>query len=132
MKEIELILGLKETVVDITSTELTKHSSLAQSLVTIYDAASNQETCPIKINGSISLFLQTNFKILEHLTMATPSANQTSTHHKNLPTMRPYNALLLLQDPEEIIANFPLDVSPLLLELVQIVTPTQWYPNFNV
>jgi hypothetical protein len=42
-------------------------------------------------------------------------------------TLRPYHALLLLYDPEEIVFNMPIDSSSLLIELIQVVTPTQWY-----
>lgn len=40
--------------------------------------------------------------------------------------MRPYKALLLLYDPEEIVKGMPWDPSPLLVQLVQIVTPAIW------
>ncbi|KAI9023674.1 hypothetical protein CLU79DRAFT_814548 [Phycomyces nitens] len=41
------------------------------------------------------------------------------------PVLCPYHTLLLLEDPEEVLKNMPLDASPTLVQLVQILTPTQ-------
>jgi hypothetical protein len=49
----------------------------------------------------------------------------------DFPMMRPYKSLLLLQDPEEIVGSMPADPSPLLVELVQLVTPSIWYRYFT-
>lgn len=45
--------------------------------------------------------------------------------YDNYPVICPYHTLLLLEDPEEVLKNMPLDASPTLVQLVQILTPTQ-------
>ncbi|OBZ85283.1 Nitrogen permease regulator 3 [Choanephora cucurbitarum] len=45
--------------------------------------------------------------------------------YDNYPVLCPYHTLLLLEDPEEVLKNMPLDASPTLVQLVQILTPTQ-------
>ncbi|KAI8071414.1 nitrogen permease regulator of amino acid transport activity 3-domain-containing protein [Gongronella butleri] len=45
--------------------------------------------------------------------------------YDHYPILSPYNTLLLLEDPEEILKNMPLDASPTLVQLIQILTPTQ-------
>jgi hypothetical protein len=41
------------------------------------------------------------------------------------PVLCPYHTLLLLEDPEEVLKSMPLDSNPTLVQLVQILTPTQ-------
>ncbi|KAI8973553.1 nitrogen permease regulator of amino acid transport activity 3-domain-containing protein [Mycotypha africana] len=45
--------------------------------------------------------------------------------YDQFPVIAPYHTLLLLEDPEEVLKNMPLDASPTLVQLVQILTPTQ-------
>ncbi|KAI8092260.1 nitrogen permease regulator of amino acid transport activity 3-domain-containing protein [Gilbertella persicaria] len=45
--------------------------------------------------------------------------------YDSYPVLCPYHTLLLLEDPEEVLKNMPLDASPTLVQLVQILTPTQ-------
>lgn len=45
--------------------------------------------------------------------------------YDHYPVLCPYHTLLLLEDPEEVLKNMPLDASPTLVQLVQILTPTQ-------
>jgi nitrogen permease regulator 3-like protein len=124
-KEIELILGLREEAIQTfqapaeTSKHIIKSSSLARSLVDIYQNITLGRISPIEINQSVCLSLQIDFTQLE-LQLG------TSTDPK-FPVLRPYHAILLLHDPEEIISNMPADASSLLRELIQVVTPTQRY-----
>jgi len=46
--------------------------------------------------------------------------------YENFPVLFPYHTLLLLEDPEEILKDIPLDASPTLVKLVQILVPYQW------
>ncbi|KAI8907176.1 nitrogen permease regulator of amino acid transport activity 3-domain-containing protein [Gorgonomyces haynaldii] len=101
-KEIDLILGLREQ--GNTTSQILNQSSLARTLQSIYEAFLQDKI--ITINQSISLSLHSHRPITE------------------MPVMRPYLALLLLSDPEEIIAQLLPNASPLLLEMIQIVTPT--------
>ncbi|ORZ13998.1 nitrogen permease regulator of amino acid transport activity 3-domain-containing protein [Absidia repens] len=45
--------------------------------------------------------------------------------YDHYPVLCPYHTLLLLEDPEEVLKNMPLDASPTLVQLIQILTPTQ-------
>ena len=47
--------------------------------------------------------------------------------YENFPVLYPYHTLLLLEDPEEILKDIPLDANPTLVKLVQILVPYQWY-----
>jgi hypothetical protein len=46
--------------------------------------------------------------------------------YENFPVLLPYHTLLLLEDPEEILKDIPLDANPTLVKLVQILVPYQW------
>ncbi|KAG0346038.1 Nitrogen permease regulator-like 3 [Podila humilis] len=45
--------------------------------------------------------------------------------YENFPVLFPYHTLLLLEDPEEILKEIPLDANPTLVKLVQILVPYQ-------
>ncbi|KAF8939654.1 Nitrogen permease regulator 3 [Dissophora ornata] len=45
--------------------------------------------------------------------------------YENFPVLLPYHTLLLLEDPEEILRDIPLDANPTLVKLVQILVPYQ-------
>ncbi|KAF9433518.1 Nitrogen permease regulator-like 3 [Entomortierella beljakovae] len=45
--------------------------------------------------------------------------------YENFPVLLPYHTLLLLEDPEEILRDIPLDANPTLVKLVQILAPYQ-------
>ncbi|KAG0035109.1 Nitrogen permease regulator-like 3 [Podila clonocystis] len=45
--------------------------------------------------------------------------------YENFPVLFPYHTLLLLEDPEEILKDIPLDANPTLVKLVQILVPYQ-------
>ncbi|KAF9936082.1 Nitrogen permease regulator-like 3 [Mortierella alpina] len=45
--------------------------------------------------------------------------------YENFPVLYPYHTLLLLEDPEEILKDIPLDANPTLVKLVQILVPYQ-------
>ncbi|KAI7831455.1 nitrogen permease regulator of amino acid transport activity 3-domain-containing protein [Gamsiella multidivaricata] len=45
--------------------------------------------------------------------------------YENFPVLLPYHTLLLLEDPEEILKDIPLDANPTLVKLVQILVPYQ-------
>lgn len=52
--------------------------------------------------------------------------------YENFPVLLPYHTLLLLEDPEEILRDIPLDANPTLVKLVQILVPYQWYIHDQV
>ncbi|KFH63478.1 hypothetical protein MVEG_10887 [Podila verticillata NRRL 6337] len=45
--------------------------------------------------------------------------------YESFPVLFPYHTLLLLEDPEEILKDIPLDANPTLVKLVQILVPYQ-------
>ncbi|KAF9898187.1 Nitrogen permease regulator 3, partial [Lobosporangium transversale] len=49
----------------------------------------------------------------------------TAYEYENFPVLLPYHTLLLLEDPEEILKDIPLDANPTLVKLVQILVPYQ-------
>ena len=125
-KEIELVLGLKEDcgLQEDLTTKILQQSTLARSLVSIFNALQG-EGRHIQINDSISISLQTDFKKMKQLTMV------SEDDLYGFPMFRPYHALLLLFDPEEIISALPPGASPLMVELIQIVTPTQCFEELQ-
>jgi hypothetical protein len=93
-------------------------SSLAVLLVNIFHKFTIGIVAPIEVNSLLCFSIQTDLKQL---------AGQGLNDKNTIITLRPYHALLLLYDPEEIVFNMPIDSSSLLIELIQVVTPTQWY-----
>jgi hypothetical protein len=108
-------------------------SSLARDLATIYDALTNNKIAHIIINNSVDLSLQIP------PSLPSPDDNgeiiltdeQMLNNDDSFPTLRPYHALLLLEDPEEILKSFPRDPSPTLVELIQVVTPMQCFEELQ-
>ena len=106
-----------------------KNSGLARSLVTLYHEIRSKFTSHIVLNHSmdISMRLPPSHARPEPI-YDEPTEIQDATLNENVyPDIRPYHAILLLSDPEEILKSLPVDCSPLLSQLVQIVTPTQKY-----
>ncbi|KAK5667375.1 Nitrogen permease regulator 3 [Batrachochytrium dendrobatidis] len=120
--------------------QILKSSSLARCLAHIYHAVHGQLPSFLEVNGSVSLALRM-CGIIETQNTYPGSSSSTidsyyasnstisipleiSSAYFNHPTLRPYQALLLLSDAEEILNTLPVDASPLLVELIQIVTPT--------
>ncbi len=100
-------------------------SSLARLLVHLYHSIKSNAISHLVINTSIDLSLKVP---------SVPTADSYGFGYlpfdprynmKDFPIMRPYHCLLLLQDAEEILRCLPLDASPLLYELIEVVTPTQ-------
>jgi hypothetical protein len=99
-----------------------KNSSLAQTIRKLYDAISSDSVAHILINDYIDLSLQIPPLV------PNPSNNDMIGHeYAHYPIIAPYHTLLLLEDPEEILKSMPLDANPTLVQLVQILTPTQRY-----
>lgn len=116
--------------------DILRESSLARDIKQIYTALSTDSIAHIIINDFIDLSLQ--IPVLGESSMA--STQRTQDYHyaslmdiygvsgyeyDNYPVICPYHTLLLLEDPEEVLKNMPLDASPTLVQLVQILTPTQ-------
>ncbi|KAJ3037681.1 Nitrogen permease regulator 3 [Rhizophlyctis rosea] len=109
-------------------------SSLARVLAHIYHSITTNLMAHVVIDSSVDLSLQ----IPASITRQTAASDYTlkpldgsSDSEVDNPTMRPYHALLLLYDPEEILKSLPLDLSPLLVDLIQIVTPTQSFEELQ-
>nr|KAJ3422806.1 Nitrogen permease regulator-like 3 [Polyrhizophydium stewartii] len=103
-----------------------RQSSLARCVAHIYHALRGQMSPHLQINDSVSLTIRTHGLTPDTLQLADiPLIDEPAPDSlKQLPKLRPYLALLLLHHPEEIIAMLPADASPLLVELIQAVTPT--------
>jgi hypothetical protein len=120
--------------------EILQESSLARDIRQIYTAVSSNTAAHVIINDFIDLSLQipvlgTN-KINEKNSPENNFKSPTTSslmdiyavagyEYDNYPILCPYHTLLLLEDPEEVLKNMPLDASPTLVQLVQILTPTQ-------
>lgn len=128
--------------------EILRESSLARDIRQIYTAISANTAAHVIINDFIDLSLQipvigmNNESSMtadrESLMSPTQRAKDNYTgsslmdiysvagyEYDNYPVLCPYHTLLLLEDPEEVLKNMPLDASPTLVQLVQILTPTQ-------
>ncbi|KAJ3085160.1 Nitrogen permease regulator 3, partial [Quaeritorhiza haematococci] len=160
-KEAEVILSIREEaqsntpggrgkLVDVIDRVLAA-SSLARLLVHVYNAINEIGMAHVVINSSLDLWLQIPLRsyISGHFSSpSSPSDSAALTAPYNsypdvndltnvnpdepeYPMLRPYHALLLLRDPEEILKCLPMDSSPLLIELVQIVTPMQCFEDLQ-
>ncbi|KAI9322783.1 nitrogen permease regulator of amino acid transport activity 3-domain-containing protein [Dichotomocladium elegans] len=111
-------------------------SSLARDIKQIYKALSTDSIAHIIINDFIDLSLQIPIFGENAVTSRSEDSYYASLmdiygmsnyEYDNYPTICPYHTLLLLEDPEEVLKIMPLDASPTLVQLVQILTPTQRY-----
>jgi hypothetical protein len=137
-KETDLIMSIKETMlsdllagkvtIDDIDKAIIQKSTLAQSLVTIYEDLRLKRSAHLVLNSAIDISMQLPHSL--SLTKDTKIQNATLDEHE-YPDIRPYHSLLLLSDPEEIVKRLPVDSSPLLVKLIQIVTPTQKYHFTN-
>ncbi|KAI9256688.1 nitrogen permease regulator of amino acid transport activity 3-domain-containing protein [Sporodiniella umbellata] len=127
--------------------EILQESSLARDIRQIYTAVSTNRTAHVIINDFIDLSLQIPIlgahrsyeKNSPEDNFRSPSASSlmdiyavAGYEYDNYPILCPYHTLLLLEDPEEVLKNMPLDASPTLVQLVQILTPTQSTRNIYV
>ncbi|KAG0170594.1 Nitrogen permease regulator 3 [Apophysomyces sp. BC1034] len=151
-EEIEKVLALKEdafnkgTPYGQVMHEILRESSLARDIKQIYKAISMNTAAHIIINDFIDLSLQiptfgVNASAAESMADASTYAigrtrdyyyaslmdiyGMGGYEYDDYPVLCPYHTLLLLEDPEEVLKNMPLDASPTLVQLVQILTPTQ-------
>ncbi|KAI8143878.1 nitrogen permease regulator of amino acid transport activity 3-domain-containing protein [Fennellomyces sp. T-0311] len=146
--EFEKILALRDdatnkgTPYDVLMQSILRDSSLARDIKQIYAAISTNNIAHIIINDFIDLSLQIPvFGDMARQSdgVALPLARtqdyyyaslmdiygMSGYEYDNYPIICPYHTLLLLEDPEEVLKNMPLDASPTLVQLVQILTPTQ-------
>ncbi|KAG1450521.1 hypothetical protein G6F56_008325 [Rhizopus delemar] len=152
-EEIEKVLALKEeaynkgTPYNQVMGEIIQESSLARDIRQIYTAVSSNRAAHVIINDFIDLSLQIpvlgthkiNEKNSPEDSFRPPTTSSlvdiyavTGYAYDNYPILCPYHTLLLLEDPEEVLKNMPLDASPTLVQLVQILTPTQSTRNIYV
>jgi len=136
MKQTDLILSLKDESYE-DSNQLMDcilyRSSLARDLATIYDSLISDRIAHVVINNSVDLSLQIPPMLpsLDDNEEYLLSDEQILSNDTSFPTLRPYHALLLLEDPEEILKSFPKDPSPTLVELIQVVTPMQCFEELQ-
>lgn len=125
--------------------EILRESSLARDIKQIYTAISSNTAAHVIINDFIDLSLQIPVIGLgsesrsgsdrDNLLSPNGGSNYNGSlmdiysvagyEYDNYPVLCPYHTLLLLEDAEEVLKNMPLDASPTLVQLVQILTPTQ-------
>jgi hypothetical protein len=107
---------------------------MARDIRQIYTAISANKAAHIIINDFIDLSLQIPLNNKTNNTKNLASYDNASLmdiygasgyEYDQFPVLCPYHTLLLLEDPEEVLKNMPLDASPTLVQLVQILTPTQ-------
>ncbi|KAI8892614.1 nitrogen permease regulator of amino acid transport activity 3-domain-containing protein [Globomyces pollinis-pini] len=124
--ETELILNIKEEYhrksmsENDLQTRILEASSLARTLTKVYKAMKGQEDPHILINNSVNLSFQPDLNKLRMLGKPILLGTFKTTY----PNIRPFYSLLLHYDPEQILANLPKDSSPVLINLIQSVTPT--------
>lgn len=138
-RETELILAIKEEAQAAYSKRMTQaevierimqESSLANCLAHVYNCVRAGTVCHVVINSSVDLSLQ----VPEHLIKAknqTRNFQSTLTQSEYTPVIRPYHALLLLYDPEEVLKFLPLDPTPLLIDLIRMVTPSYSFEELH-
>lgn len=132
--EVENILAIKDagaakgTPYDQVMKNILQESSLARDIKEIYTAISSDKIAHVIINDFIDLSLQ--FPRNSHLTQTDQASaslvdmySRDGNEFDHYPVICPYHALLLLEDAEEVLKNMPLDASPTLVQLVQILTP---------
>ncbi|KAI8378444.1 nitrogen permease regulator of amino acid transport activity 3-domain-containing protein [Blakeslea trispora] len=125
--------------------EILRESSLARDIKQIYTAISSNTAAHVIVNDFIDLSLQIptignafeassfdrdNMALSYYSHQAGGSSlmdiySVAGYEYDNYPVLCPYHTLLLLEDPEEVLKNMPLDASPTLVQLIQILTPTQ-------
>ncbi|KAI7868698.1 nitrogen permease regulator of amino acid transport activity 3-domain-containing protein [Spinellus fusiger] len=144
-QEIDKVLALKEDALNkgtpyaqVTQAIL-RVSSLTRDMRQIFLAISTNTTAHLIINDFIDLSLQIPLLGQVCPPNAEGAAWTREGHaswlmdiygvggyvYDTYPVLCPYHTLLLLEDPEEVLKNMPLDASPTLVHLVQILTPTQ-------
>jgi len=104
-------------------------SSLARVIRKVYESISTDSIAHILINDYIDLSLQ-----IPSLVPTTNHSGNDITRYEyaHYPVIAPYHTLLLLEDAEVILKNMPLDANPTLVQLVQILTPTQRYDIMSI
>ncbi|KAJ3209439.1 Nitrogen permease regulator 3 [Dinochytrium kinnereticum] len=126
-KEAEMILAIRD---DFLSSG--KESSLARLLAHTFHSVRRRFSSHVVLNSSIDLALQIPAAQFQERLTRVDSSKFADVDDKFAIDLRPNNALLLLFDPEEVIKMIlPLDASPLLSELIEIVTPTQSVKEFE-
>ncbi|TPX58143.1 hypothetical protein SpCBS45565_g08071 [Spizellomyces sp. 'palustris'] len=116
--------------------QILAESTLARCLAHIYNSITNDSVAHVVVNSSVDLSLHIPDRVSRPLALTeatTPARPKDAfgSEDSGCPILRPYHALLLLYDPEEILKALPLDPSPLLVELIQIVTPTQCFEELQ-
>jgi hypothetical protein len=120
-KEAELILSIREqyrlsSEADITN-KILESSSLARELAHVYRALTLQASPHLCINNSVQL------------SFIVPTKDEDLK--QDPPSLRPYQTLLLLQDPNELLASLSYDSAPLLIDLIEKTNPLQSFEEFQ-
>ncbi len=96
---------------------LEQESTLVRDLVKVYRG--------LRVNQSVSIDLNNSF----HLTLFAPDK---ATKDIEMPALRPFHSLILLQDPEQVLERLPPDASPSLVDFIRSVTPMQSFEEMQV
>jgi hypothetical protein len=119
--ETEKIITIRDEVPkEDANDEILKQSTLAQTLMLVYETMIGKVGATITINHSLRVSIQPNLVTLRALSQS-KGANLTN---RKYPTMKPYHTLLLLKDPQVIVASMPKDSSPFLITMIESLSPT--------
>lgn len=96
-------------------------SSLARTLAMLFDKLKESSACHLLVNDSLDV----SFLLPEGSCPTLLDIQNSTTNKKLYSDLRPFQTLILLLDPEELLKILPDDCSPLLIRLIQTITPTQ-------
>ncbi|CAG8506125.1 8378_t:CDS:2 [Paraglomus occultum] len=124
-QQADLIMQLKDAArLDKSADELMqitlKKSTLARTIADVYDAISIDSTAHALVNDYIDISLQ-----IPSFSPDQDDNRQDLYEYTQFPVITPHKTLLLLEDPQDILKAMPLDANPTLVQLIQVITPTQ-------
>ncbi|CAG8499893.1 8064_t:CDS:2, partial [Paraglomus occultum] len=124
-QQADLIMQLKDAArLDKSADELMqitlKKSTLARTIADVYDAISMDSTAHALVNDYIDITLQ-----IPSFSPDQDDSRQDLYDYTQFPVITPHKTLLLLEDPQDILKAMPLDANPTLVQLIQVITPTQ-------
>lgn len=94
-------------------------STLASELAQLIEDISCSRSSRLCINGALDVSIMLPVDSDHH------EIHNATVDPKHYPHIRPYHAVLLKTDPEDLLRKLPLDPSPLLVKFIEIVSPTQ-------
>ena len=120
-QQVDLISNVRETHDTDLNKKILNVSSLARALANIYHYLCNP-TANLLQNKFDALSLDNIFDMC----MLLKNIHPPNALDEAVSRMRPYQALLLLADEQDILNSLPLGASPLIIELVKKADPLKW------